>query len=71
MAFVQKAQQDNTTYSQARLQSGQTQGRDFFFFTFHKGNIQSASAITMLPYYKGSCNLPCSVRQDFVEYCPF
>lgn len=65
-AHVQKAQQDNTPHSQARLQRGQTEGRDFTLL--HKGNIQSASAITTPAYDKGSSNLPCGVQEGFVEH---
>lgn len=32
-AFIQKAQQDNTSYRQARLQRGQTEGRNFALYT--------------------------------------
>lgn len=32
-AFVQEAQQDKTSYSQARLQRGQTEGRNYALYT--------------------------------------
>ena len=42
-AFVQEAQQDNTSYSQARLQRGQTEGRNFALYTRETSNQRQRS----------------------------
>lgn len=60
VAFVQKARQDNTSYSLARLQRGQTRGRGSVLYT--RENIQSAAAITVLRYNKGCCYHPSGVK---------
>lgn len=60
-AIVQKAQQDNTSYSQARLQRGQTEGRDFALYTKETSNQHQQSQCW--PITKAVLTFPVVIRK--------
>ena len=61
-AFVQKAQRDNTSYSQAGLQRGRTEGRDFALYTRETSNRHQRSQRWTIT--KAGLTLPVVFRKD-------